>query len=545
MKQTLLLLVLLIYNFCCAATTYKVGPGQAYQNISDVPLESLQAGDSVLIYYRATPYQEKFVIAAAGTELNPVVISGVPSENGNLPVIEGNDAITRQQLDFWSEVRGIIKVGGSSVPADNASWIVIENLDVRSARPGYYFTDDAGNQQEYAKNASAIYIEKGSHITIRNCHMHDCGNGLFIAWQSSDVVIEYNKIYDNGIENSIYEHNSYCEAAGITYQFNHYGPLRTNCPGNNLKDRSAGTVIRYNKIDGGNRQLDLVESDHSDLLNMPEYNKTLVYGNLLIEREDDGNSQVCHYGGDLGNEDNYRKGLLHFYHNTVISYRTNNTTLLRLSSNDEKADVRNNVIYTVADGNRLAISNDAGTVELRHNWLNEGWRNSHSNQNADVQDVAGNITGSDPQFENFNGEIYTPATGALLIQNAGALHSDVANNYPPLFEPIAPQRQSFNDIGAFESDVVSGMFEQAFSQAAVTVFPNPFTGSLQISIPPEVLNYKVAVFDYAGRTVFEQAISSETSVFVWQAHNISPGVYMVRVTTSSRTFFCKVVKSEL
>jgi len=50
-----------------AATTFEVGPGKTYANIGDVPLESLTAGDSVLIYYRATPYKEKFVVAAVGT----------------------------------------------------------------------------------------------------------------------------------------------------------------------------------------------------------------------------------------------------------------------------------------------------------------------------------------------------------------------------------------------------------------------------------------------------------------------------------------------
>ena len=75
---------------------------------------------------------------------------------------------------------------------------------------------------------------------MRNCALHDCGNGFFASSQSSDVIVEGCQIYDNGIEGSIYEHNNYTEARGIIFQFNHFGPLRTGCPGNNLKDRSAG-----------------------------------------------------------------------------------------------------------------------------------------------------------------------------------------------------------------------------------------------------------------------------------------------------------------
>ena len=104
-----------------------------------------------------------------------------------------------------------------------------------------------------------MFIEKGAHIVVRNCILDDNGNGLFIANGTSDVLVEGNSIYGNGNSGSIYEHNTYTEALGIVYQYNHFGPLCANCLGNNLKDRSAGTVVRYNWIEAGNRQLDLVD----------------------------------------------------------------------------------------------------------------------------------------------------------------------------------------------------------------------------------------------------------------------------------------------
>ncbi|WP_419641612.1 hypothetical protein, partial [Thiolapillus sp.] len=63
-----------------------------------------------------------------------------------------------------------------------------------------------------------------------------------------------------------------------------------------------------------------------------------MYGNVLIEPDGAGNSQMVHYGGDSGdsgdsgNESIYRKGTLYFYHNTVVSTRDGNTTLVRLST---------------------------------------------------------------------------------------------------------------------------------------------------------------------------------------------------------------------
>src|SRR5271169_4033626 len=84
--------------FCCVffastsqATVYNVGPGQTYTTIGAVPWESLAAGDTVNIYYQATPYYEKVDIGVVGTPANPVTINGVPDSSGDLPIIDGNN----------------------------------------------------------------------------------------------------------------------------------------------------------------------------------------------------------------------------------------------------------------------------------------------------------------------------------------------------------------------------------------------------------------------------------------------------------------------
>lgn len=61
---------------------YDVGPGQPYTTPSDVPWEALQPGTLVRIHYRETPYNDKWVVAVAGTALDPVVIRGVPQGGG-------------------------------------------------------------------------------------------------------------------------------------------------------------------------------------------------------------------------------------------------------------------------------------------------------------------------------------------------------------------------------------------------------------------------------------------------------------------------------
>jgi parallel beta-helix repeat protein len=258
----------------------------------------LQPGDTVRIHYRSTPYKEKWVICRQGTQAQPITFTGVLGPNGELPVIEGIGATTAPGLNYWSESRGVVKIGGANTPPDTMpKYIVIENLEIRGARASYTFTDDVGATVAYSSNASTIYVEKCEHCTIRNNILHDSGNGFFVASSdaavSRDIVVERNRIYDNGNVGSIYEHNVYTAAIGIRFEANYLGTLRAGAGGNNLKDRSAGLVVRYNWIEGGNRQLDLVDGEDSATIRSdPGYSTTYVYGNILIENANDGNRQI-------------------------------------------------------------------------------------------------------------------------------------------------------------------------------------------------------------------------------------------------------------
>src|SRR5262245_35217089 len=320
--------LLALFSARAQGAIYDVGPGQVYTSIGAVPLATLQPGDTVRIHYRADPYKEKWVICRQGTAAQPITFTGVAGPNGELPVIEGISAVTAPGLNYWSENRGIVKIGGANTPSDTMpKHIVIENLEIRGARSSYTFTDDTGVTVAYASNASTIYVEKCENCTIRNNVLHDAGNGLFVASSdtdvSRDIVIEKNHIYDGGNVGSIFEHNVYTAALGIRFEGNFLGGLRAGAGGNNLKDRSAGTVIRYNWIEGGNRQLDLMDGeDSSAIRNDPSYSSTYVYGNVLVENANDGNRQMAHYGGDSGNTATYRKGTMYFYNNTLVSKRT-------------------------------------------------------------------------------------------------------------------------------------------------------------------------------------------------------------------------------
>lgn len=439
------------------AETYEVGEAMPYAAIGDVPWESLMPGDVVRIHHRATPYREKWVIGRRGTEEAPIVIQGVPGPGGELPVIDGRDATTRPTLRFTNEDRGVIKIGGSSTPEDTLpAWIVIEGLEIRSARPPHGYVRPDGGPGSYASNAASIYVEKAEHLVIRGCVLHDSGNGLFIGsfgGMTRDILVEGNHLHDNGIEGSAFQHNSYTQALGIVFQHNHYGPLRAGCEGNNLKDRSAGLVVRTNWIESGNRQLDLVDGGPSEVSH-PSYGATYVYGNVLIEREGEGNSQIVHYGGDGDATANYRKGILHFFHNTVISTRDGNTTLLRLSTNDERADVRNNVLYVTASGDRLAMLAGSGRLTLSHNWMRPGRADAHGPLDGTVEDDGTTITGASPGFADEPAGDYHLGAGsgcvdAATVTGLGPEHA-VRMQYVRHQDAEARPTNGAPDIGAYE-----------------------------------------------------------------------------------------------
>lgn len=442
---------------------YEVRPGTALDTIGEVPWAALQPGDTVLIHWRPESYAEKWVIGRSGTPSAPITVRGVPGPNGELPIIDGRNAVTAPGLNFWSENRGVIKIGGSNIPSSTlAANIVIENLEIRSGHPSYTFVDDSGVQQTYSTSASSIFVELGENITVRNCRIHDSANGFFVASSDSaasrNILVEGNYIFGNGVSGSIFQHNNYTAAYGITFQYNRFGPPRAGAPGVNLKDRSAGLVVRYNWIEGGNRNLDLVDGEDSSIIrNAPEYRQTFVYGNVLI-KQDGGNNQAVHYGGDSGNTPNYRKGKLHFYNNTLYSIRAGTTVVMRLSTNEEQADARNNILFNTGAGTNLALLAETGNLLVANNWAKTGWRSTHEGTGftGSVTGSSSMIVGSSPGFvDAANYDLRLLASGAAV--DAGTtLHPDViaANSLTRQYRvhqlsetrPVDP----VIDIGAFE-----------------------------------------------------------------------------------------------
>jgi hypothetical protein len=444
------------------ARTLEVGPGRQFPALGDVPWNGLTAGDTVRIHWRAEPYREKILISTRGTADAPIRLVGVPDPTGRLPVVDGENATTGPFIAFsyaGTQDRGLLIVG----PARGTRWgvkpqyIHIENLEFRNAAPPHEFTDGGGGRRKYGFNAAAVFVERGEHVVVRGCVLTGCGNGLFVASgaseevQSRDILVEGCRIEGNGNVGRDREHNVYTEAVGVTFQNNHFGPLRPGSRGNNVKDRSAGTVVRYNRIEGGAHLLDLVEPEESARITCadPAFHTTYVYGNVMLNGPKDGVS-VVHYGGDNGKTSTYRKGTLFFHHNTVViradrggpgaRYRT---ILFRSDTDDEAVEFHNNIVFRDAATRggvptELSLLATAGRLDCGANWVSAGWIPGRSGvKSTGVIGGAENflrVTGNDPGFTD-------PASGDFRLRSDSPCRGAARPLPPAVPNPHAATRQ--------------------------------------------------------------------------------------------------------
>ncbi|MBU0484275.1 MAG: right-handed parallel beta-helix repeat-containing protein [Proteobacteria bacterium] len=441
-----------------ATNIINVGPGQTHPDLSTIDWPNLQGGDEVRIHWRQEPYRSKIGLRSRGTATAPIFLTGVAGPNGERPIINGQNATTPAALNNffdtgqWStETIGVITIirGPDDEWGYKPGYIEIRGLQISGGHPDYQFTAMDGTLQNYGQGAAAIHANVVEHLTVSDCEISDNANGFFVLsrgseeYLSRDILFEHNYLHDNGVVGSDQEHSIYTQASGITFQYNQIDALRPGAGGIALKDRSADTVIRYNWIVSGARTIDLVEPEDSYqlMLNEPGFSDTWVYGNIIINEYATTHpyaTNMIHYGGDMGETFNYRKGTLHFFHNTVYIKMNQtdewNITLFDLSTNDESVELINNIFYREGDS-LLYLARDAGSFTfMANNWISAGWENSspdnewHTFTGTVTQNVAP-LEGTSPGLTNPAGHDFSVPATAIVHDQAAALPTAV-NGHP-------------------------------------------------------------------------------------------------------------------
>lgn len=463
------------------AGTFNVGPGQKYTELTQVPWLTLQAGDVVNVFHRAAPYRTKIGLRAQGTLSAPVVINGVTDASCNRPEISAQNAVTAEdaiQARFfskqYSENLGAIFIyrGPGDAWAHMPRNIVIQNFKITGAHKSNTYTAQDGSTGTYSLGAAAIYAVRVEGLTVKNNEITGNGNGVFVNSRADDdyssfVTIRGNRIYDNGNVGSYTEHNLYVQAVRPLYEGNYIGQLRVGALGSSMKDRSSGTVVRFNHIVAAARAIDLVEIEGgvAAVKNDPLYDHAWVYGNLIVSDHDrpaTASTLLIHWGGD--NDPRYfRAGTLFFYNNTVVTKASRAQAyylcIFDLPTSAQRVEASANVFVHRGTG-LLNLGYKSGTIVLRDtNWMSKGWAKAWATEVTFDATSGKVIEGVDPGLD----EGFVPRAGSAAIDKGGRQATSVvppaiAANLKPDFQFAAPAglraravRGTLPDLGAFEA----------------------------------------------------------------------------------------------
>lgn len=450
--------------------TYNVGPNQQYTELTQVPWLSLVAGDVVNIYYRATPYATLIGLRAQGTADQPVTINGVTDASCNRPVLTAVNAVPAadsKAANFGADIQGsgIFKI--HRAPSDDssthkASFIAIKNLKMVGAKSGNYYYTYNNSRVAYDLFTSAIYAVRVSGLLLENNEIMDNGNGVFINTRgispidfSSNVILRGNRIEGNGYMTDDHEHGTYIEARRVLYEGNYFGPARGGAA---LKDRSSGTVVRYNKIVAGARALDLVDSDEeyeNNIFTDPLYNSAWVYGNVIVNdyASTEGFSiRLIHWGFDQ-DAARCRNGRLYFYGNTVVhrgytstnwyvsifQQGTNGYDFMPPDSSNYQIDAWDNVFTNQGNANgttQFAMLTELGQVNLKGtNYLPTGWIPVGTGSGTTVTTGSTVLTGSHTVLDSTT---FTPAASTSILNRGNTFtpnYSAISSLAPTEFAP--------------------------------------------------------------------------------------------------------------
>jgi hypothetical protein len=385
---------------------HEVGPGKPLPTPGLVPWQTLGPCDQVLIYPRPIPYSDVIFIGARGEKDRVITIRGVPGPNGERPIFDGRGALIPSYTGLMPIYNGMgMVVIGRPLSAPygyKPAHIHIDGLSFRNVRPPATLIGADGSKSTWSKFVSAVYVNPAENLSITRCEFFDNSQGLFVnslndeAGQSRNLLVSGNHFRGNGVVGDASLHNAYTETIGAIYEYNYFGPPVAGTAGDNIKERSAGVVFRYNYIEGGVHSISLrdpqsngaFEAAARDTQGELLTQNAFVYGNLFMMRAGDEQEwgMLIGHGDGLayGDGKQWRQGKLQFYGNTVIAqynwkrYKHEMAVLFQLINERSPVTVQavNNVFYTLARSKGqqpvpFVLFLYQGKADFAGNWTNK------------------------------------------------------------------------------------------------------------------------------------------------------------------------------
>ena len=353
---------------------YEVGAGKKYATIQSTPaISSLAPGSIIRIWNtdatgsNPSTFHEYYQIASTGTASQPIIMCGVPDSLGNLPILDGSNAIGQSDIttDGAAAGAGIIATwpnnghygpwqGGSVGP----SYVSITGLHLRNANAtfSYYPPGSGTTLTPYGEFVSCVNLASGTYIDVSGNDMDTCGLGIFTAENSNNawatitqaVTIMGNHIHKAGEAGQDGEHGAYFQSWYGLFQGNLVDEYQPTAVGSEVKWRGVEGIFRYNCLaTGAARDFDLVDNQDAypyvtfegylgtpgDTVDGSFYSgvgdkaganiiaayqeslqKDFLYGNEIFGASAGGQ---IHYLGDQVDGMENRGGVLYFYSNTL------------------------------------------------------------------------------------------------------------------------------------------------------------------------------------------------------------------------------------
>lgn len=496
----------------------------------------LQDGDTVKIHCRTEPYRSKWTILfnANRTALKNVTIEGVPTQQCQRPVIEGAGARPPAgQGQSWAGGafnRSILQIGEPGWVKPER--ITLRNLEFRgtlapdgSATPTQYWTEYAnGVSAPYATNAGALRVF-GKDITIESCKIAYNPNGIFVGSKAGstdlsgaaeNITVRGTHFFRNAPVGQV--HQIYAECIGILVE-NSVFEQGEPTGGNNIKDRCAGSVYRYNRVVGGNQQFDFVQSaipiinGQGNPAARDRYDTIFLYGNVIL-RLQSPNPNMIHLGFDSTatggacyqkqptNCDGTGRRNLFAYHNAFVSTE-GLTNLFTLSSSAQYVDARNNyVAQRSLNAGAISVAESYGYAwPARVDWYNNSYfDDSSTNPNgtrfrlkASSDVVVVSDTGG---TRRSLAEFAIPALNSLPLPNSLTVTADqMAASSGLSFTPVAGSALATGAVSlasrAFEINPTTGTHNLPTMQAGYPGVPvsrvsTPAIGPFDVPVPAVV-----------------------------------------------------------
>lgn len=438
-------------------TDYLVAEGSSF-TLDTVPWTTLAPGDTVRIAWRPEPYRRRILLSTKGTEAAPIKLCGVPGPAGQRPVLEGIGSMPVASGGWLKDSHswlGIVVLFSSTAtgefPPNRPAWIVIEGLELRNAHPDHGFPEGA---------AGVRINTGGDDVLVRSNVIHGNANGIFSSSDgpgeqlSERLRVIGNEIYGNGGAVTNRSHQVYTQGTETLFERNYIHDPRPGSNAVTIKDRSPGTIVRYNWLDGSTVILDLVEPQehHAAVRDHPAYDTASVVGNVIIARD---LWRAIHFGHDTSPIERARRGPLQIWHNQVefraVSKPYFGMTFLDLDHPQGVAYANNNATSLAGDITWLLWIDRAGTLQLGGRTTALAGRHMEKKGADWPSSVAGLQTIQDVTSSGWAAGTYLPVPGGVLDGAAGALSAAMpAPTAQYRMHQQTEARPAATTLGAFE-----------------------------------------------------------------------------------------------